>query len=385
MGSDLKPLNVGVVFGGMSAEHEVSWLSARNVVEAMDPDRYRPVPVLVDKQGDWYLLKRQELYSEEFFTIQAGEPRARDVRPLLPDRRILLDPGSGKLTLVWKNEKTVALALDIVFPLVHGPYGEDGTLQGLCKLHRVPFVGPGVTASAVCMDKDVMNRLLKESGIPLPRFVVLGNEGLKAGMNPEELETLLGFPIFVKPVNLGSSVGITKAKTFDELRKSISYALRFDHKVVMEEFIEGREIECSVLGNEDPIASLPGEVIPRHEFYSYQAKYCDPEGAELKIPAALSPELTSRVQDLALKSFVALGCEGMARVDFFIRPDGRVLVNELNTIPGFTNISMYPKLFEASGIPCRELVHRLIQLGLERFQREMGYSRDWNTPLSSGG
>ena len=379
MQPERKIMNIGVVFGGMSAEHEVSWLSARNVVGAMDPGRYRPVPVLIDKYGDWYLLTLEDLHAEEYLVMEKGIARARDMGSRHEKRRVLLDPGSGKLSLVWRKEKTFALALDVVFPLVHGPYGEDGTLQGLCKLHRIPFVGPGVTASAVCMDKDVMKRILKESGVPSPRFVVITGKAWEAGVNLESLQGQLGLPLFVKPANLGSSVGINKAKTMEELGESISHALRFDSKVIVEEFIEGREIECSVLGNEDAVASLPGEIVPKHEFYSYQAKYCDPEGADLRIPADLPPEVTSRVQELALKSFAALGCEGMARVDFFIRPDGSVLVNELNTIPGFTNISMYPKLFEASGIPCSELVHRLIQLGLERFHKEMRYSRDWDT------
>lgn len=373
-------LKVGVVFGGMSAEHEVSWRSARNVVASLDPGRVEPVFLLIDKRGSWFLLKPEEFGSDEFL--------GRQNRGLLPsERRVLLDPEPGRLGLILKGEKEVLHTLDVVFPLVHGPYGEDGTLQGLCKVYQVPFVGPGVTASANCMDKDVMKRLLLESKIPVPRFRVLSGRAWRQGPDLRPLVEEIGLPLFVKPANLGSSVGISKVKSADRLPEALSLAFLFDDKVVIEEFIAGREIECSVLGNEDPIASLPGEIIPagKHEFYSYDAKYRDDQGAELRVPADLAPEVAARVQQLALRSFAALGCEGMSRVDFFLREDGAVLVNELNTIPGFTNISMYPKLLEASGISNRELVHRLIELGLERFQRESRHSCNWDAVLPSAG
>ena len=382
MKGDKSLMNIGVVFGGMSAEHEVSWMSARNVVNAMDPARYCPVPVVVDKLGGWFLLEPGELFSDRLVHEEDGELKVKDLRALIPERKVLLDPEGEGLPLLLKGDREEGKTLDVVFPLVHGPNGEDGTLQGLCKIYQVPFVGPGVMASSACMDKEMTKRILRERGIPGPGFEVYSKQGEGSRLDLEKIPEQLGLPLFVKPANLGSSVGITKAKSAEELRQAVSYALRFDDKVVLETFVEGREIECSVLGNQDPIASVPGEIIPSHEFYSYQAKYLDPRGAELRIPADLPPEVAARVQKLAVESFVALGCEGMARVDFFVRDDGSVLVNELNTIPGFTNISMYPKLLEASGIPCTELVHRLICLGLERFQRETAYSCEWNEPLA---
>jgi len=372
------PMKVGVFFGGMSAEHEVSWRSARNVVLAMDPERYQAIPILIDKQGRWFLLPREDLFSDRTLS-------ARKEATLAPDRRILLDADKGKLSVVDRTSGRPVQDLEVIFPVTHGPYGEDGTLQGLCKIYQIPFVGPGVLGSAVCMDKEIMKRLLREQGIPIPRFLVFragaaGSDALQA------VEKRLGYPVFVKPANLGSSVGITKVKSAEDLAKAVSYALQFDTKAIVEEFVEGREVECSVLGNENPIASIPGEVIPapRHGFYSYDAKYKDPDGAGLIIPADLPEAVVSTVRDLAVSSFVALGCEGMARVDFFVQRNGTVLVNELNTIPGFTNISMYPKLWEASGISCRELVHRLILLALERFGKEAALSRNYDDPPREG-
>lgn len=369
-------VNVGVVLGGMSAEHEVSWQSARNITQALDPEAYQPIPILIDKQGDWLLLETEEVFSDDLLA-------ASDPKPLPAGRRILLDRAEGALFLVRKEGGSRMHRLDVVFPAVHGPYGEDGTLQGLCKMYQVPFVGPGVLSSSVCMDKEVMKRILLEQGIPVPRYLVYHNRP-KVQPDLDQASRTLGLPLFVKPANLGSSVGVTKADTLEALGKALAHAWQFDDKAIVEEFIEGREIECSVLGNEDPIASVPGEVIPTHAFYSYEAKYNDPEGADLKIPADLPEDVTAKVQDLAVRSFVALLGEGMARVDFFVKQDGSVLVNELNTIPGFTNISMYPKLWEASGIPCRELVHRLIQLGIERFRREAAKSCDWDAPPPEG-
>jgi len=365
-------LNVGVVLGGMSAEHEVSWRSARNIIQAMDPERYRAIPILIDKQGDWFLLETKEVFLDDLLSAPGPTP--------LPEaRRILLDRHEGALFLVQKDGGTRGDCLDVIFPAVHGPYGEDGTLQGLCMMYQVPFVGPGVLSSSMCMDKEVMKRLLEQRGIPGPRYLALHHRP-KNRSDLGQVRSTLGLPLFVKPANLGSSVGVTKVEAIEDLGKALSHAWQFDDKAIVEEFVEGREIECSVLGNEEPIASVPGEIIPKHAFYSYDAKYRDPEGADLKIPADLPQSVSAKVRDLAVRSFIALEGEGMARVDFFVRPDGTVLVNELNTIPGFTNISMYPKLWEASGIPSRELVHRLIQLAIERFRREGEKSHDWDAP-----
>ncbi len=370
-------LCVGVVFGGVSAEHEVSWVSARNVIRVMDRRMYRPLPILIDQHGRWFLVEMKRL--DAFSLLQNGGAQANP-----PEHRLLLDPEGGRIRLLDRATAREEAVLDVVFPLVHGTCGEDGTLQGLCKLFQVPFVGPGVAASAACMDKDIMKRTLRDCGVPVARFLSL-NEQDATTSDPERVVEQLGLPVFVKPANLGSSVGITKAKSLQELEGAMDYAFRFDIKIVIEESVQGREIECSVLGNrEAPEASVPGEIIPRHEFYSYQAKYEDPEGAELIIPAELEPEIEEQVRQLALKSFSAMECEGMARVDFFVRPDRSVLVNELNTIPGFTDISMYPKLWEASGLPCGELVHRLIQLGLERDRREVRKSHERDGTPTAG-
>lgn len=374
MGKEI--VNVAVILGGMSAEHEVSWESARNILQALDPERYRPIPILIDKQGEWLLLEREEVFSDDLLS-------APDPKPLPRARRVLLDRDEGALFLARKEDGSRFQRVEVVFPVLHGPYGEDGTLQGLCKMFQVPFVGAGVLSSSVCMDKEVMKRLLEGRGIPVPRYRVCRNRP-EASPDLDRVPATLGLPVFVKPANLGSSVGVTMVESLEDLAPALAHAWQFDDKALVEEYIEGREIECSVLGNEEPIASVPGEVIPKHTFYSYEAKYRDPEGADLIIPADLPEAVSEKVRDLAVRSFVALLGEGMARVDFFVRPDGSVLVNELNTIPGFTNISMYPKLWEASGIPCRELVHRLIRLGIERFHREAAKSREWDAPPPRG-
>jgi D-alanine-D-alanine ligase len=253
--------------------------------------------------------------------------------------------------------------VDVVFPVLHGPFGEDGTVQGLLKLANLPFVGAGVLGSAVGMDKDVMKRLLRDAEIPIGKFLVFQRgDTLSYG----KIKKQLGLPLFVKPANLGSSVGISKVGKKREFRAAIDEAFRYDNKIIIEEFIAGREIECSVLGNDEPIASLPGEIIVRHDFYSYDAKYIDDQGARLEIPAKLSGSVIQKIRKIAVRVYKALCCEGMARVDFFVQANGRVLVNEINTIPGFTKISMYPKMWEASGLSYPRLIDRLIRLALKR-------------------
>ena len=263
--------------------------------------------------------------------------------------------------------KDAGRGIDVVFPVLHGPFGEDGTVQGLLRLADVPFVGAGVLGSAVGMDKDVMKRLLRDAGIPVGKFITL-----RAGdkLSFKDAKKKLGSPLFVKPANLGSSVGVSKVRTETEFKKAVKEAFQFDTKVIVEEFIEGREIECSVLGNDDPIASVPGEIILHDDFYSYDAKYIDENGASLEIPAKLDAKTRKLVQETAVRTFKALECEGMGRVDSFVTKDGRVVVNEINTIPGFTSISMYPKLWEASGISYSKLVDKLIQLAIERFEKQ---------------
>jgi len=353
-------LRVAVLFGGRSAEHEISLISARNIADAMDKRKYEIVAIRIDKQGRWYWDERAKLLNA------AGRTQGEVSRN---KNRVAVVPGAVRTPIMQVSPPRALGMVDVVFPVLHGPFGEDGTVQGLLKTANVPFVGAGVLGSAVGMDKDVMKRLLRDAKIPVAKFLVFRRSA------PEEISfakitRVLGLPLFVKPANLGSSVGISKVQQREQFDVAVKEAFRFDHKILVEEFISGREIECSVLGNDAPLVSLPGEIITRHDFYSYDAKYIDEKGARLVIPAKLSQRTIRTVQQLALQTFRALCCEGMARIDFFRRRDGRVLVNEINTIPGFTKISMYPKLWEASGIPYSRLIDRLIQLALNRFRQD---------------
>lgn len=358
-----RKIRVAVLFGGRSAEHEISLLSARNVVEALDPDRFEPVLIGIDKQGRW-LLQEQALLQRA-----ARDPRLATLNPSMPDVRLAPHPAaSGESALAVAGQGVPSV--DVVFPVLHGPMGEDGSMQGLLELAGVPYVGAGVLGSAVGMDKEVMKRLLASEGLPLvPHVTVRRAEWQRQSRAIVDRAEALGFPSFVKPCNLGSSVGVRRAKNRVELEEAIEHAFEFDLKVIVEQGVpSAREVECAVLGNDDPIASIPGEIVVDHPdgFYSYAAKYIDEHGTTLRIPAELSPEEVNTVQLLSLRTFKALECAGMARVDFFLSADRRLYVNEINTIPGFTAISMYPKLWEASGIPPRELVGRLIDLALER-------------------
>ena len=334
-------VRVAVIAGGRSSEHEISVASARSVIEALDPNRYDVETIDIGRDGRW------ELGSGE--TRELGRP----VAETLP-----VPTGSPPETLG---------RVDVVLPILHGPFGEDGTVQGLLELAGVPYVGAGVTASALCMDKDLFKAVCRDKGIPVTRSVTVRN-----GDRPENP---FGYPVFVKPARLGSSVGITKVREEGELEEAVALARRHDEKVLIEEFVSGVEVEVGVLGNREPIASLPGE-IRAHGFsgvdwYDYSAKY-DEGGMDLVIPPDIPDEAIERVQRLAVEAFVAADCEGMARADCFVRDDGEVLVNELNTIPGFTATSVYAKLFEASGIPYPVLLDRLVELALERHERRRG-------------
>lgn len=352
-----KKIRVGILCGGKSAEHEVSLQSAKNVLEALDKNKYEPVLIGIGKDGEWNLLDQSR------FLLNANDP-GRIALAVSPGTAVTPHSRTGELVSAdGKSREPV----DVVFPVLHGPFGEDGTVQGLLKLFNVPFVGAGVLGSAVGMDKDVMKRLLRAAGIPAARFIAY-RDSREANFGEAYRE--LGLPLFVKPANLGSSVGVSKVKNADQFAKAVKEAFQYDRKILTEEFVDGREIECSVLGNDDPVASVAGEVISRHEFYSYEAKYLDSEGALLKIPADLSEDTLKEIQRIAVEAFKVLCCEGMARVDFFLQPNGRIVLNEINTIPGFTKISMYPKLWEASGVSYSELVDRLIQLALARHEKE---------------
>jgi D-alanine-D-alanine ligase len=366
MSPDNKKLTVGILFGGKSAEHEVSLQSAKNVYDAIDRGKFEPVLIGIDKDGKWHSM------GDSLSLMNAGDPR-----------RISLNSSGGPVTLVPESAGLLAESgpkLDVVFPILHGPFGEDGTVQGLLKLADVPFVGAGVLGSAVGMDKDVMKRLFRDAGIPIGKFLTLrSHEPLSSFA---EIKTALGLkdagvPVFVKPANMGSSVGISKAHNESEFSAAVRDAFQYDAKIIVEEYIHGREIECAVLGNENPLASIPGEVIPNHEFYSYEAKYLDENGAVLEIPAKLDADTQKRIQELSIKAFQTLCCEGLARIDFFLKENGEVLINEINTMPGFTKISMYPKLWEASvsiggGIGYTELISRLIELAMKKFEKEKG-------------
>jgi len=348
-----------VLFGGESPEHEVSLQSAKNVVDAIDRTRYEVVLIGIDRSGRWLLSEGSH------FVLDSSDPRR--IRLGSANQDVILVPGA-RSDLVSVEAGHTLPALDVVFPVLHGPMGEDGSVQGLLRLAHMPFVGPGILGSAVGMDKDVTKRLLRDAGIAVAPFITVRRRS--PAPDWATAVAALGEPIFVKPANMGSSVGVTKAADAHALAGAIEEAFRYDSKVLLERFVEGREIECAVLGNDEPEASVPGEVLPRHEFYSYEAKYLDESGADLEIPADLGEETTRRVRELAVRTFRTLCLEGMARVDFFLTADDEIVVNEVNTIPGFTRISMYPKLWAATGVPYPELIDRLLQLAIERAARE---------------
>lgn len=356
-----KKIRVGILFGGKSAEHEVSLQSAKNVADAIDKNKYEVSLIGIDKSGRWLLPNQSQ------FLLNESNPKLIKLNNENEQSVTLIPQSGGELTNLTDVESRTSI--DVVFPILHGPFGEDGTVQGLLKLANIPFVGASVLGSAIGMDKDVMKRLLRDAGIPVAKFLVFKKGG---AVDFETVSKELGLPLFIKPANLGSSVGVSKVKNKEEFDKAITDAFQYDTKILIEETIVGREIECSVLGNQDPIASVPGEILPSHEFYSYEAKYIDENGAALKIPADISEKEKEQIQELAIKTFKTLECEGLGRVDFFLKESGELVVIEINTIPGFTKISMYPQLWEASGISYTELIDRLLQLAIERFDREQG-------------
>jgi D-alanine-D-alanine ligase len=352
---------LAVIFGGRSAEHEVSLASAQSVMEALDPDRYEVLAIGIDRHGKWHRVM--------------ALPGRTQAAGALPDVRVEEGPGialarePGDHSLV--DEDGTRREIDVVFPLLHGPFGEDGTIQGVLEMAGVPYVGAGVLGSALGMDKAVQKVLFTAAGLPVGPYEAIQERDWEEDREAIEARVEgLGLPVFVKPATLGSSVGITKVKHLDDLTAAMEEALSYARKVVVERSIEGgREIECAVLGNDDPVASVPGEVIANSEFYDYRAKYID-EGAEFVIPADLSPAVTAELQRMAVAAFQAIDAAGMARVDFFVREPDEILVNEINTIPGFTSISMYPKLWDVSGVTYRELVDRLVELAIERHEKE---------------
>ena len=376
-----RKIRVGVIFGGRSGEHEVSLASARSVMSAMDKEKYEIVPIGITKEGRWIAS------GDPLMALETGDAGVSQPVALLgdPSRRGLM-----RLEDTEQAVKATRLAeLDVVFPVLHGPYGEDGTVQGLLELAGIPYVGAGVIGSALGLDKAVFKDVMLAHGLPITDYLLVKRKEWETV--PEEVmdwaEAALGYPVFTKPANLGSSVGIRKCHDREELTRGLTEAARYDRKLLVEVAVPAaREIEVSVLGNDDPIASVPGEIIPSREFYSYEAKYIDhgDEASGLLIPAPISPEMTERVRDLAVQAYKAIDCAGMARADFLLSDEtGELYVSELNTIPGFTTISMYPKLWEASGIPYPELIERLIDLAIERYQ-DKGCSETSYQPPANG-
>jgi len=346
-----KKINVAIIFGGKSAEHEISLQSAKNVYDAIDKEKYNPILIGIDKKGRWLLQENKNSETVSFDKIDSASPQ------------IHILPGEG---LFVGNDEN--LKIDAAFPILHGPFGEDGTVQGLLKLADIPFVGAGVLGSAVGMDKEIMKRLFRDEGLPVGKFLVFKKR--EKVLNFSDVVESLGLPFFIKPANMGSSVGVSKVTNEIQYKKALIDAFKYDNKIIVEEFIKGREIECGGLGNGEVMASMSGEIIPLCDFYSYESKYVDKDGAKLEIPAKISADTASKIRDLTIKTFNLLSCEGLGRVDFFLKENGEVIINEINTIPGFTKISMYPKLWEASGISYSKLVDKLIDLAIERFQNE---------------
>jgi D-alanine-D-alanine ligase len=378
----VRKLRVGVIYGGRSGEHEISIASAASVFKALDRTRYEPLPIRIEKDGRWTLADRAPAAASAAEVIE--QARTHAARALRPERETVLvaHPCDEALLTIERHPSdrrretsdaldraiVTGLGLDVVFPVLHGPYGEDGTIQGLLELANIPYVGSGVLASAVGMDKSVMRLIFAAHGLPLAPWKVFRHpEWVRASSRVVEEALSLGLPLFVKPANLGSSVGISKVKTAEALPSALEHAFAFDRKVVVERGVpEAREIECGVLGNDDPEASVPGEIVPSGEFYDYAAKYLDDRSRTL-VPAELPSELASEIQRLAIAAFRAVDAAGMARVDFLLsRATGALYVNEINTIPGFTTISMYSKMWEASGVSYPALLDRLITLALER-------------------
>lgn len=350
-----KKINVLVLYGGKSAEHEVSIQSAKNVIKAIDQSsKLTAHAIYIDRNGLLHPIDTKLLL---------GGNNLKTIKNINSGlQAVTSKKNSNTFKIIEKTKK-----IDVIFPVLHGPFGEDGSVQGLLKIANIPFVGAGVLGSAIGMDKDVMKRLLRDAKIPVAKFVVI--KSLQEA-NFEFLKKELKVPFFIKPANLGSSIGIHKIFGKGDFEKLLRDSFSWDNKIIAEQYIGGREIECSVLGGEKPVCSIPGEIIVHDEFYSYRAKYLDENGAELKIPATLPKNTQVKVQKLALKAFDVLESEHMARVDFFVTAKGRVYVNEINTIPGFTNISMYPKLFEASGIGQVELIEKLVNLAISRHEKD---------------
>lgn len=372
---NVKKLRLGILFGGRSGEHDVSLESAASVLGAIDRSKYDVIPIGITRDGQWMLgaspLAMREPSPQALATVfKTGVSIAPPADPTRPELRPLANRPHGERSL------------DVVFPILHGTFGEDGTVQGLLELAGIPYVGAGVLGSAAAMDKDLMKRLFRDAGLPVVPWILLLRRNWKtaSAVLRRQIQKEIGYPAFVKPANLGSSVGISKVHQPRELAPAIHLAAKYDRKILVEKGIDAREIECAVLGNDNPRASVPGEIVPVNEFYDYSAKYIQ-EGSRLLIPAPLPSRLSRQVQELSLRAFKAVDGAGMARVDFLLeRKTDKLYINEINTIPGFTSISMYPKLWEASGVPYRKLIDQLIRLALERHRERSQTRYDYKIP-----
>jgi D-alanine-D-alanine ligase len=350
---------IAVVFGGKSAEHEVSLNSASNIFNAIDLDRFDAILLGVDPQGRWQ-------YNPDYPTNQVNLPQNDYFAEARP---VWLDNNEGRTAIISKSNTVVLDTFDVAFSIIHGTNGEDGVMQGFFRSLNIPFVGPDVLGSAVCMDKDVTKRLLRDFHIPLANSITLLRH-VPLDLSFAQVVEKLGLPLFVKPANAGSSVGVSKVTDEAGFHRALAEAFKFDRKILIEEAVIGKEVECAVLGNEHPDASVLGEIIPVKDFYSYEAKYKDADGAKMKIPAEIAPDISDQIRQTAVQAFQIVCCEGLARVDFFLRPDHTFVLNEINTLPGFTEISMYPKMWEATGVSYSDLISTLVELGLARHERD---------------
>ncbi len=354
---------VGIIFGGKSSEHEVSLQSAKNILDALDRERFEPVLVGIDKQGQWHLSQ------PDTFLINADDPSLIALHR--SGQSLAVRPGAEQAQLQPSDAASALGQIDVVLPIVHGPLGEDGALQGLLRMINLPFVGSPVLGSAVAMDKDVTKRLLRDAGLQVAPWLCIRRHEA-AEVDADAVIAQLGLPLFVKPANQGSSVGVSKVKDAAGFAEALALALRYDHKVLVESAVVGREIECAVLGNEHPQASVCGEVVVHDEFYAYDTKYINANGADVVVPADIDAATQARIRQIARQAYQTLECAGMARVDVFLTADGEIVINEVNTLPGFTRISMYPKLWGASGVDYTALITRLIELALERHEADRG-------------
>lgn len=359
-------IRVGVIFGGRSAEHEVSLQSAKNIVDAIDRRQFDVMLLGIDKQGRWHLYDIADylLYSDDPERIALNKSTWE----------IALRFGYWQYQLMQADRPDMLFQFDVIFPITHGTLGEDGSLQGLLRMANMPYVGSDVLGSAISMDKDISKRLLRDAGLAVAPFLTL-TQAKQARIRFEEITAILGLPLFVKPANQGSSIGISKVTDRASFEQALALAFRFDHKVLVETVIVGRELECAVLGNDAPEASLCGEVVLSDNFYSYHTKYINEASVQVGVPADISQTVSDKIRRTALQAFTTLNCAGMARVDVFLTPNGKVIVNEVNTLPGFTNISMYPQLWQESGLSYTDLITRLIELALARYQQDQTLAR----------